>query len=230
MQIKSTSSIATNVGTTVLLYGESGVGKTYIARTCEAPLVLDLEGGTRSLADVSIDYLSINTVEEWLEVRAWLANSAESQRYRTIYIDSVSELAEKYLARNLLADGKQQHGLQAYGQMGQQIMENFWFLKGLSQFDVIMTARSAQQIDETGGRFYDFVMPGKSLSSNFVYYFDNLWALRIEREKDQYFRVLQTQTDKLYVAKTRGGWAVNQYEPANLRKLLQKLKGGKKDE
>ena len=82
----------------MLVYGEPGVGKTYLAGTAQdhdatSPvLILDIEGGTTTLRHrQDIDVKQIRTIAELEQTYAALKDTNEGY-YKTVVIDSLSEL------------------------------------------------------------------------------------------------------------------------------------------
>jgi hypothetical protein len=84
----------------MLVYGESGVGKTTLAGSCvEVPemrpaIFLDIEGGTLSLRDryPEVEKVRIDSWDDLVEVYKQL--SANPTKYKTVVLDSISELQE----------------------------------------------------------------------------------------------------------------------------------------
>lgn len=78
--------------TAMLIYGESGTGKTAFASTCPKPLLLlDLrEKGTETIAQVEdIDVLSIDNWDDFEEA-FWMIDS--DSKYETIVLDQITAL------------------------------------------------------------------------------------------------------------------------------------------
>lgn len=78
--------------TSMLIYGESGTGKTAFASTCPKPLLLlDLrEKGTETIAKVEdIDVLSVESWDDFEEA-FWMIDS--DSKYETIVLDQITAL------------------------------------------------------------------------------------------------------------------------------------------
>lgn len=75
----------------VLVYGESGVGKTVFASSAPRPILwLESEGGTHSIGDKSdIDVARVVGLESYREALTYL--QANPGKYKTVVIDSFSE-------------------------------------------------------------------------------------------------------------------------------------------
>ena len=92
-QIKSTKTLESNY-LNMLIYGRAGVGKTVSLGTAPNPLILSAEAGMLSLLSTDIPYVSIRSLDDLRDVYAWLLTSTEADRYRTVCIDSISEVCD----------------------------------------------------------------------------------------------------------------------------------------
>lgn len=75
----------------ILVYGESGVGKTVFASTAPRPILwLESEGGTSSIGDKKgIDIARVSGLETYREALVYLESNPG--KYKTVVIDSFSE-------------------------------------------------------------------------------------------------------------------------------------------
>jgi len=87
--IKPKDLIAKNLK--ALLFGKSGIGKTYLAGSVKNALVLDLEKGSASVKNKDIDVVPINDAGEFRKVLEYLK---EDTQYETIVIDSLTRYGE----------------------------------------------------------------------------------------------------------------------------------------
>jgi phage nucleotide-binding protein len=75
----------------ILIYGESGVGKTVFASSAPRPIIwLEAEGGTASISDKKgIDIAKVRGLASYREALVYL--EANPGKYKTVVIDSFSE-------------------------------------------------------------------------------------------------------------------------------------------
>jgi phage nucleotide-binding protein len=75
----------------ILVYGESGVGKTTFAATAPRPILwLEAEGGTHSIGDpVGIDIARVSSLADYREALKYL--QANEDKYESVVIDSITE-------------------------------------------------------------------------------------------------------------------------------------------
>lgn len=81
----------------VLVYGETGVGKTVFASTAPRPILwLESEGGTNSIADpTGIDIARVTSLETYREAVRYLR--ANPDTYSTVVLDSFTETQAQIL-------------------------------------------------------------------------------------------------------------------------------------
>ena len=222
INLKSTSDYA-STGVKLLVYGPAGAGKTVLIKTLPNVIVLSAEGGLLSIKDANLPYIEISSMADLQEAYAWCVSSAEASGFESVALDSISEVAEVVLAKELKAS---KDGRAAYGEMNVAMSEMIRSFRDLPGKHVYMTAKLEKSQDETGKMLYNPGMPGKSLSQGLPYYFDEVLALRVERDADgETQRALLCNTDGLWFAKDRSG-ALDTWEAPDLGAIINKL-GGK---
>lgn len=75
----------------ILIYANSGVGKTYLAGSCSNAIILDLESGSASAKNKDIDVLPINNAKEFKDALNWIK---KQDKYETVIIDSLTRYSE----------------------------------------------------------------------------------------------------------------------------------------
>jgi len=74
-----------------LLYGKSGIGKTFLAGSVNNALVIDLEKGSASVKNKNIDVAPVSNAGEFREILEYLKTDT---KYETIVIDSLTRYGE----------------------------------------------------------------------------------------------------------------------------------------
>jgi hypothetical protein len=216
----TTANEATSVGgVKALVHGGSGTGKTVLMATMPAPILISAESGLLSLRKANlerifgpghaqIDYdvkvIKVSNVEDLTAAHAWCRQHAWTSGFRSIGLDSISEIMEVVLAN---AKRQVKDPRQAYGELiekGQMLVREFRDLPGLN---VCVAAKQEPSKDELSGvTRYGPSVPGSKLGPSLPYFFDEVFALRINKDQQgQEFRYLQTQPDLQYEAKDRSG-------------------------
>ena len=226
MNLSMTDKVTLRPNVDVLVYGQSGQGKTMLCATCPAPVIIDIEGGLRSLLPDNIKkvfgeqaYTSIPTIEVRNEATfnqaiAWITESDDAVPFQTICIDSLSELAEIIL---LSAKEDVNDARQAYMLMADSMARTIRKLKNSGKH-IYATAKVLQ------GPPAMPTAPGQKFSEGLPYLFDEVFHLTVD-STEQSNRMLQTQPTVLATAKDRSG-RLSPYEPPHMGLIFQKILGG----
>lgn len=223
INLKSTRTLA-SYGVKLLVYGQAGAGKTSLIPTLPNPVVLSAEGGLLSIADADVPYIEISDMASLREAWQWLTESAEASEFQSIALDSISEIAEVVLNAEKKATKDPR---QAYGAMQEQMAEIIRSFRDLPGRHVYMSAKLEKTQDEMGRILYSPSMPGNKTGMQLPYFFDEVLALRVERDSDgNSQRALMCDSDGLWLAKDRSG-KLDAWESPNLGEIIRKIEGSK---
>jgi len=221
INLKSTSGIHLN-GVKVLVYGQSGSGKTSLIKTLPAPLVLSAEGGLLSIADADVPFIEVSSTDTLKEAYQWVLNSDEAKHFQSIALDSISEIAEVVLnfEKKNTKDPRA-----AYGAMQEQMGDIIRGFRDLPGKNVYFSAKLEKTQDEMGRVLYAPSMPGNKVGQSLPYFFDEVLALRVERDADgNSQRALMCESDGLWQAKDRSG-KLAAWEAPDLGEIIKKIGG-----
>lgn len=208
----------------ILTYGAAGAGKTSLIPTLPSPIVLSAEGGLLSIQDADVPFIEVDSMATLKEAYAWLSSSAEAAQYASIALDSISEIAEVVLNAEKKATKDPR---QAYGAMQEQMADIIRAFRDLPKH-VYMSAKLEKAQDEMGRILYAPSMPGNKTGQQLPYFFDEVLALRVERDAEgNTQRALMTDSDGLWVAKDRSG-KLAPWEQPDLGAIIAKITGGVK--
>ena len=219
INLKSTGNLSAN-GVKLLVYGQAGAGKTSLIPTLPNPIVLSAEGGLLSIQDAELPYLEITTMAELQEAYKWLAESAEAAQFESVAIDSISEIAEVVLnyEKKINKDPRA-----AYGSMQEQMADIIRVFRDLPAKHVYMSAKLEKTQDEMGRILYAPSMPGNKTGQSLPYFFDEVLALRVERDAEgNSQRALMCDSDGLWLAKDRSG-KLESWEAPDLSMIIAKI-------
>ena len=224
INLKSTGSLSEN-GVKVLVYGAAGVGKTALIASLPSPIVLSAEGGLLSLQGADLPFIEVASLDDLREAYSWCRDSGEAKVYQSICLDSISEVAEVVLHHELKAN---KDGRAAYGEMNTTMSEIIRSFRDLAGRHIYMSAKLEKSSDELGRMLYNPGMPGKTLTQGLPYFFDEVLALRVEKDSEGATqRALMTDGDGLWLAKDRSG-KLDAWEAPDLGSIIKKI-GGKND-
>lgn len=220
--LRSTRDVHTR-GVKMCVYGPAGAGKTSLIATLPAPVVLSAEGGLLSINAADIPYIEISDMATLTEAYAWLTGSDDAKQFQSVALDSISEIAEVVLNAE---KKKTKDPRQAYGAMNEQMADLIRAFRDIPDRHVYMTAKLEKAQDEQGRILYAPSMPGKSTGQSLPYFFDELFALRVEKDGEgNTVRALMTQPDGLWSAKDRSG-KLDAWEAPDLGAIITKIAGG----
>lgn len=220
IQLKNTRDVHAS-GIKLLVYGHAGAGKTTLIPSLPSPVVLSAEGGLLSINGADVPYIEINSMATLKEAYAWASESKEAEGFASIALDSISEIAEVVLnyEKKNTKDPRQ-----AYGAMQEQMTDIIRSFRDLPR-NVYMTAKLDKATDEQGRMLYSPSMPGNKTGQQLPYFFDEVFALRVEKDADgNAVRALMTQSDGLWLAKDRSG-KLDAWESADLGAIIAKIGG-----
>ena len=208
----------------LLVYGQAGAGKTTLIKTLPDPIVLSAEAGLLSIQDADLPYIEINTMEDLHKAYTWVTTDPAANEFKSIAIDSISEIAEVVLAYEM---SRNKDGRAAYGELNRVMADIIRSFRNIPDKHVYMSAKLEKSQDEMGRMLYSPSMPGKTLSQQLPYFFDEVLALRVEKDADGGTqRALMTDSDGLWSAKDRSG-KLDVWEAPNLGDVIEKIGGAK---
>lgn len=187
------------VGVKCIIYGGAGVGKTRTIATAPSPIIISAEEGLLSLMEVEIPYIEVKTLQDLDDAYNLLKKDA-GQTYKTIGLDSLSEIAETLIAQEL---PKHKDGRQAYAALAQAMIP---MLKKFRDLKDVNTVFSCKKIDvkdeETGTVTTELMLPGNVLSNQVPYIVDELFYMDVDRKGIPF---LQVKPSRKVFAKDRSG-------------------------
>lgn len=219
INLKTTKSLAAS-GVKLLVYGQAGAGKTSLIPTLPNPVVLSAEGGLLSIAQADIPFIEISDLASLREAWQWLMESHEAKDFQSVAIDSISEIAEVVLNAEKKATKDPR---QAYGAMQEHMADVIRSFRDIPGRHVYMSAKLEKTQDEMGRVLYSPSMPGNKTGQMLPYFFDEVLALRVEKDGDgNTQRALMCDSDGLWLAKDRSG-RLEMWESPDLGAIIRKI-------
>jgi phage nucleotide-binding protein len=220
ISIKRTRDLTKN-GVKLLVYGAAGAGKTSLITTLPKPIVLSAEAGLLSIQDADLPFIEINTIDDLRQAYVYVTGEG-GEEYQSVALDSISEIAEVILnAEKKIAKDPRQ----AYGAMQEQVSDLIRAFRDLPGKHVYMSAKLEKSQDEMGRMLYAPSMPGNKVGQSLPYFFDEVLALRVERDAEgNTQRALMCDTDGLWAAKDRSG-KLAPWEAPDLGAVIEKIGG-----
>ncbi len=215
IKIKSTKNAADN-GAKIVIYGDSGVGKTKLLATAPNPIIISSEKGLLSLSDFDIPYIEVKTLEDVQDAYAYCKKS----EFNTVCVDSVTEVAEEVLA--IMKVGKKDKR-QAYGELAEALGSLIRNFRDIDGKNIILNAKEKPIYDEDDNIIgYVPMMPGRVLPHGLPYLVDEVFPYQMDRKG---VRFLQTAKDRKRPAKDRSGRLPERIDNPNLTEIINLIKG-----
>jgi phage nucleotide-binding protein len=215
----------------ICIYGCSGIGKTSCVKTLphEEVLILDAESGIASLHGTNIDVISLaknnegafvsedKRYERLLEFNAFIQKPETMKKYKYIFIDSLTELAQniqKTMSHKFT-------GFAAWGEYTKAMIDLLKFYRDLGHYTIIFTSLEGRIEDADGASFAYPDIGGKKAKEYVLPQFDEVFRMIADSDKN---RMFVTRTTAKTQAKDRSS-RLNELEPANLGDVLKKMRG-----
>lgn len=237
MKVLSTEAIGQNE-LKILIYGESGTGKTSLAKTIGEPcIIISAEAGLLPLRSSKIDVIDLTRDDEGVlipkelrvkklgEAYKFLMTPEAMRKYKWVFIDSLSELSQNLVEQLQTEFPERRDALVLYGELSKRTRSIVKSFRDLPGYNVVMTALSEVDKDESGIRVIQPVMIGK-FANQLPALMDEVFYLHVEKDEEtgETRRVLVTQKSDRLVAKDRSG-SLSKTEPADLSVIYKKIRG-----
>lgn len=223
MAVEFTSTMEASEFVNVLVYGKSGAGKTLLCATAPKPVIISTENGLLSIkkAKVDLPVLKIATLDDLKETLRIVKK--RQAKFKTVCLDCLSDIAEAVLAdlRNKHKDPRA-----AYGELNSEMSALIRKFRDLPMHTYFI-AKAEIYENELGLSSVRPSMPGKTLTTDLPYFFDEVLYLDTELEDEENKKVrrwLWTTKTSTIEAKDRSG-ALSTEEKLHLGRLFKKLKG-----
>jgi hypothetical protein len=232
IKIQSITEAVGDNGIKILVHGPAGAGKTLLCATTGKPtLIISAESGLLSIKGAVqnghlpekvlelVQVVEIKNLEDLKDVYDMLKGE---HLYDWVALDSISEIAEVVLEYEKT---QSKDARQAYGNLSTEMNAILRKFRDLPKYNVIMSCKQQRLVDQdTDLVSYGPSMPGGKLAGAIPYLFDEVFALRVEKDDEtgEEYRTLQTNRDRKYEAKDRSGM-LDMFEPAVLFDIMKKI-------
>jgi phage nucleotide-binding protein len=228
-EIKSTKDVVKTDGVKILMYGESGVGKTTALGTVEGKtLLLNVENGTMVLRDKDIDVIDIPDIATLGNV--YNALSKGELKYDNVAIDSLSEIGEMVISE-LEADeyyGNPSNVFKLFGEYTRKMVKIAKMFRDLKGMNIILTAL-AENVEANGITTKLPMIPAKKAQAKLISLFDEVYYVQTKGDGERW---VHTADGVGYRAKSRAGIFEREVEitdgtKATLGTMIKKIKTNK---
>ncbi len=213
IKIKSTKDV-TAEGANIVIYGESGVGKTTLISHLDNSIILSAEQGLLSLSKFDIPYIEITDMDDVDSAYEYCRKSD----YDNIFFDSLTEIAEVVLYE--MKEGKKDKR-QAYGELADAFGIMIRKFRDIRGKNTIFFAKMKHIYDDDGNVVaYAPLMPGRVLPHGLPYLVDEVFCYQMDRKGNRFF---QTSADRKHPAKDRSGNLESTEDNPNLNEIIKRI-------
>lgn len=240
MNFKTVGEVLDSRKITILIYGESGIGKTSLIKTldCEPREVLYVAADPGQLALAPSKYMSRDMrgtkffqpkeANDFKKIREYIVSSAPGT-FKYVWIDGIDEVGERAL--ELFKDrehGKSKPNLQAaYGDMADAMKS---WIRDIQMANVATIFVTHIDENDASDIRYSPSFPGKAVTQSLKKMFDEVWCMRMARREptSPLERLIQCTRNvgPQYEAKDRSG-RLDDFEQPDLKAILTKIFGDK---
>lgn len=200
--IKSTKDVVQSDGVKILLFAESGFGKTKSIGTIEGKtLLLNIENGTMVLRDKDVDVIDIPNIETLGKV--YLALQSGELKYDNVAIDSLTEIGEMLISE-LEADdyyGNPSNVFKLFGEYTRRVTKMAKMFRDLKGINVVITAL-AENVEANGITTKLPMIPAKKAQAKLISLFDEVYYGITKGDGERW---VHTEDGTGYRAKSRAG-------------------------
>lgn len=211
----------------MVVYGNSGVGKTTFAATAPKALILSAEAGLLSIADKDVDVISINSWKDLQEAFEYLKNG--KHEYQTVVLDSLTELQKKHQDYLLQSSGHERLSMQSWGDNIQAMRKTCRAFRDLPMNVILISLVSSESGEDGSGGGKSLALNGKSLPNEVMGFMDLVGYMVAAESKDdggevKTKRAIRFQPTETIMAKDRSG-KLNDWELPDFAAIYNKVFG-----
>lgn len=231
----TTTSLSNQDRIVICIYGQSGSGKTFTAKSLphNQTLILSGENGLRSIADSEIDVYDFTVDangnelpravrhDKLLHALKLLQEPQYKEKYKFLFFDSLTEIAQNLVEKLKLSYPDKKDSMKLWGEYNDAMLNIVKTIRDFKPYSIIITALDKIEVDEFQRRFHGIDIAGK-ISSRIPAFFDEVFYLGQFDVEDKKDRMFLTNGGDNYLAKDRSG-KLRSLEYPNLSTAIDKI-------
>lgn len=223
VKLVSTAAASDRSGVKVLVFGPAKTGKTTMIKTAPAPVIFSSEKGLLPLRGENLPVVEIASYKDLDEALAWLGSS-EARNFKTVAIDSITDLADMLLIEEQKNNPKKNDKWYPFNQLAEKMTQKLRTIRDthgrhfymICQQEIIMTPEGTRQAVPS--------LPGKALLQALPYLFDGVFqmVLHVDPVTGAESRALKIHGDSMTLGGDRSG-NLAPWEPPDLSHIFAKM-------
>jgi|MudIll2142460700_1097286.scaffolds.fasta_scaffold00005_50 hypothetical protein len=228
LDIKSAKNISQDARLKMLVYGDSGVGKTVFASGFPKPFVIASEEGLLSVAGQDVDYVSITSWAQLEEIYLHLLKTESKKTYQSVVVDSFTTLQQLALAYVLEQNGRQFPEQRDWGML-LELMRRFMRQMADLPYHIVFICLSGTEKDDLTGIVREKPSIVGRMAAEAPAYVDVVMHLTVEMNRKggevSVTRFGIFQPSSRAVAKDRSGRLPTVMKEPTASKVIAKVRG-----
>lgn len=228
LEIKSAKNVNQDARIKMLVYGDSGVGKTVFSGGFPKPFVIASEEGLLSIAGKDVDYVSVTRWEQIEEIYLHLLKTESRKKYQSVIVDSFTTLQQIALGYVLEQNGRQFPEQRDWGML-LELMRRFFRQMADLPYHIVFICLAGTEKDELTGIISEKPAIVGRMAAEAPAYVDIVMHLTVEMSRKggettvTRFGIFQPSSRAL--AKDRSGKLPTVMKEPTASKVLAKVRG-----
>ena len=174
----------------ILVYGKSGVGKTYFACHFPKPYVFDFDNGMLSVRGKDVEFDTYeDTVRNgvfvesaWMKFMKKLSELEGKCEFETLVVDSVTTMEQYAMAHILHINKRKEPTLHEWGRLVEALQDLFKRMTKMAHHIIFVAHEEMVKDEVTGDILITPLIVGK-VSNRAPLWFDEVYRLEVGRDK-----------------------------------------------
>lgn len=113
----------------VMIYGQSGMGKSTLALSAPKPLLIDFDNGVKRINDSNLKDVAIVQVKDWNDMKTLMSSVNDLAPYQSVVVDTIGKMMDYIIVYKC---GTHQPTIRDWGGINQEFQ---WFTRSLSSLN-----------------------------------------------------------------------------------------------
>jgi len=226
VKITNTAAACDRSGVKCVVFGKPKTGKTTLIKTAPAPIIFSSERGLLPLRGEKIPVVEIASYQDLEEAFAWVGSSAEAKNYKTICVDSITDMSDMLLSIERKNNPKKSDAWGPYNRLAENMTDKLREIRNSVGKNWFLICQEEQSKTPEGNILVVPSLPGKALLQEIPYLFDIIarFVKHTDAVTGEVSRALDCHGDNSVMAGDRSG-QLDRWEKPHLGNIFAKVLG-----